>query len=734
MLSYVNFIKNHRKPLFLMLIILNLLSLIGIFKIRLNSNFEVFMPEQSEYIGTLDEMNEVFSTSDQIMFLIENNGSNLTVDLLCEYREFQQHLENIENVQSVIGAGPKTLALGPNQINLETITENELHYVKDYYNKIGKLSPITKKDGKIYTTFTIFTKKEFNNSDLKTIETYLKDREIKYSASGDLYMQKKIIDYILMILLFLPPAAIILILIVFRMQMGSLKATVLSVLPAGIGALWTLGLVGWIGNEVSIVTVLAPIFTIVIGSADGLHFVSHVQDEKSEGAGQIESIVETLKLVGVPMIITTVTSMAGFLSLLVMDTNAIRDLAVFASSGIFLAGVITWYVLPLILTGDVTLQRPKKQKVIITDKLPKLWGVPSIIILLVILGISFFGSQLVQTEFNQLMFYRSYTDVYQSFDKIMAVNHGSVPVFLYTKTAGDPLDPIYANELLTLEEKLEDSKFVGKAISVYDFYATIYSNFNSQEDPTYPGNLMEINFINSMISKMGTDQTQHLMDREKQVMRMMVFPADLKNHTLDQINLMIQEFNQKHDNMQVKITGVQYLMRDLNESMIGNQTKSLIVAFILIFGLLLISLRDFKPAIISLLPIVVTVIFLYGFLGLTGISLNVFTTTIFSITIGVGIDYAIHFTSVWMRFRQKGYSSEEATEKTYTYTSRPILANAFGLAIGLSALVFSPLRIHLYVSVLMWASMIAGVFLSLSFLPTLLKKTRSTKISSVVKI
>ncbi len=733
MSKYVDFIKNKRKPLFAILVILNLLALVGIFHIKINPNFEVFMPDQSEYKEVLDEMNQVFSTSDQIMFLVESEGSELTRAMVQKFRDFQNYLENIESIESVKGPTPAKLAVGPNIIDLEEISENDLHTLKTYNEKIGELSQITKKGDKIYAGYTLFTKDVFSSKDLKGIENYLKDKQIKYYASGDLYMQKKILDYVLMILLFLPPTALVLILTIFRVQMGSMKATFLSVLPAGIGALWTLGLVGWIGKEVSIVTVLAPIFAIVIGSADGLHFVSHVQDERSNGAGDIESIVETLKMVGVPMIITTVTSMAGFLSLLVMNTNAIKDLALFASTGILLAGVVTWYVLPLILTGGVALRRPKKQKNIISDKIQKLWGFPSIAILIVILVISFFGARQVQTEFNQLMFYRSYTDVYKSFDKIMEVNHGTVPVFIYAKTDGDPLDPSFAKELLALEDELLNSKYVGKTMSVYDFYSTIYSIFMNQGKTQYPEQMMQINFINSIISGMDSDPTHHLIDREQKVTRLMVFPVDLKNSTLDEINKQVAEFNKTHADIEVKVTGVQYLMRELNEGMIDNQTKSLVLAFVLIFILLFISLRKFKPSFIALLPIAFTVVFLYGFLGLTGISLNVFTTTIFSITIGVGIDYAIHFTSVWMSFRKKGYDPQKAVEQASKFTSRPILANAFGLAIGLSALLFSPLRIHLYVSVLMWASMISSVFLSLSFLPTMLRWTKEKDVEKSVE-
>ena len=74
--------------------------------------------------------------------------------------------------------------------------------------------------------------------------------------------------------------------------------------------------------------------------------------------------------------------------------------------------------------------------------------------------------------------------------------------------------------------------------------------------------------------------------------------------------------------------------------------------------------------------------------------------------------------------QEKGFTSKEATDKAYKYTSRPIIANAFGLAIGLSAMLLSPLQIHVYVSTLMWVSMITAVFLSLSVLPTILRKLK----------
>ncbi len=719
--NYVNFIKRYRKPLLGLLVVINILALLGVFQVKINPEFGVFMPVDSKHKKILDEMNKYFPSSEQIMFLVEQNNKDITVDLITKFRNFQTFLESINEIKLINGPTPESLSTGSININLDNISTKELIYLKEYYEMLGKLSPVIKKDGKVYGVFTIIPADTFNNQDLSRIEAYLEEHNQKYYASGDLYLQQKVLDYIWMILLFIPPAAFLLILAVFRSQMGSLKSTFLSVLPAGLGALWTVGLIGWIGQEVSIVTVLAPIFTIVIGSADGLHFVSHVQDERSAGVNRITSIISTLQMVGIPMIITTVTSMAGFLSLLVMNTDAIKDLALFASIGIFLAGFITWYVLPLILTGKVELKVPRTKKALFTEKIKNLWGIPSILIVILVLAIAVIGLNRVNTEFNQLMFYKENTGVYQSFEKIMEINNGSIPVFLYIQTIEDPLSPSTANKIIKLEERLVSSKLVMKTISVYDFYSTVYAHFQNLEKPVYPDNPFIIEMINKNLTAGKDDPSVLLINRDHRVVRLMVFPANLKNETLDGINKIAETYSRDINPFKIEVSGVQYLMRELNQSMINNQTSSLLLAFFLIFILLFISLQKLKPSIISLLPIGFTVIILYGFLGWSGISLNVFTATIFCITIGVGIDYAIHFTSVWMSFKRKGLSSNEAVEKAYLYTSRPIMANALGLAIGLSALLLSPLMVHTYVSLLMWVSMISGVFLSLSFLPTILK-------------
>jgi len=449
--------------------------------------------------------------------------------------------------------------------------------------------------------------------------------------------------------------------------------------------------------------VLAPIFTIIIGSADGLHFTSHVQEYLSEGSTMKESLTKSLKMVGVPMIITTVTSVAGFVALIFMKTTAVHDLAIFASIGITLAGIITWLIVPTINSFEkIDISRSKKSRSI-NIPFNKLFGWPSIAIAVIIIAAAFFGIPKINTEFNQLMMYKDYTEVSKSFDKIMEVNGGTIPMFALIENGGAPMSDEVKSNVEEYSNALLESGHVSKVVSFYSIADAVAENLPDKS-------------MLAMIDFESLDIYSELMNDNYS--KIVIYPVDLNNDTIENI------INISDDEGDILLAGTQFTMYELNQMMIQGQAMSLIVAFALVFIFLILSLRKFSVSLFAMFPIFLTTLFMFAFLGLTNISLNLFTTTIFSITIGVGIDYAIHYTSIYQAYKKEGKTSKEAVEEALRFSSRPIIANALGFAMALSALMISPLKVHMYVSSLMWVSMILSSFLSLSFLPTLLRKLK----------
>jgi len=707
--KYTSFIVKRRKILIILFVLANIASLFGIIRIKLNTDFSMFSPNESVYEDRLEELEVVFGELNQIIVLIEHD--DFDVDTISDLRGVQELIENMDNVVFVQGVAPENLVVHGIEVPLVNLKAD---VVEEYYNNFGEFSPLTKNDNGYYSSFTVFISSDFDQHDISAIENALDTVEYSSYISGDLYNQLKISDYIIKILMFLPPLTILVILLVFRWQMGAIKPTLLSVLPAGIGSLWTFGLIGWLGNEVSILTAIVPIFIIVIGSADGLHFMSHFQDSKKEGKDNTTSLNETLKIVGIPMIVTTLTSMVGFISLLSMNTDSIMDLAVFSSVGILLAGVATWYVLPLLLvtSKNILPKHERKLKLDMSKYLKKLWGVPALVIVAVILIGSFFTYKNINNEFNMLMIYKDYTIVSENAKKVTEVNGGSIPIYV-TVELEDPLLSIESmEEVNQYSASLLATEDVNKIVNPYALFNIVYQNIGTGEIP----NEAVLGMIYSNVAQDENSVIHNLVAVDEGIVRLLVFSKDLNNQTLTNIEDKAISLNSS-----IEVTGVQYLMKDLNVNIAQMQITSIMIALVVVFAMLIVTLRSIKIAFFSLLPIIITVVSLYGFLGISSVPLNITTVIIFSITIGVGIDYAVHFSSVYRHYLHEEKNNEIAIEKAYKNTSRPIITNAIGISLGLSILMASPLTIHFNVSVLMWVSMIVSVLITLTLLPFLFK-------------
>jgi predicted RND superfamily exporter protein len=135
--------------------------------------------------------------------------------------------------------------------------------------------------------------------------------------------------------------------------------------------------------------------------------------------------------------------------------------------------------------------------------------------------------------------------------------------------------------------------------------------------------------------------------------------------------------------------------------------------------MLLISYRRLRETLVALVPITLTVLALLGFIAVSGMQLNLLTAVISSIVLGVGIDYAIHYIAAIDNAKR---ASDAYIELAIDRAGRPIVANALGIAIALSALWLSPLRIHAQVSMIMWVSMVTAGLSTLVVIPALLRR------------
>jgi len=521
---------------------------------------------------------------------------------------------------------------------------------------------------------------------------------LEITLSGNPVIFSSVLDIMSWFLLVLPPLEIGLLIGMFYLTIGDLRLSALALFPAGVGALWTFGLIFGLGLDVDIVTLLVPIFVIVMGSADGLHFVTHFQEtaSQSDSVGRVKS---ALSEVGMPMILTTVSTSAGFLSLLVTDVTPIRQLGIFAAIGIGFAGLISFFSLPALMsrltmkdrTSTAILGRrvPGALKTLVHSR------IPAIVLTGGIIAFALVFIPKLDVDSDQLFFFKDNDPVRAAFAKTEEVFGGATPLageFVLEPSEG--LEGIARIEGVSRE--FEDLPGVRRVFSVADVAATL-----SQEE------LMQLASggvtlpLGKMVSSDG--------------LRFILFPSDF---TTDDLEGWVAFAD---DSPEIRtLTGMPIIWDDISRLVLQAQMTSVVVAFILVALMLGIAYRNLRETLVSLIPISLTVAAVLGFLAVSGINLNLVTAVISSIVVGVGIDYTIHFIAAINYARPDG---DGYVLRAIDRAGRPIIANALGIAVAMSALWLSPLKIHSQISMIMWVAMITAALTALIVIPAFLPRS-----------
>ncbi|MFC1954757.1 MMPL family transporter [Chloroflexota bacterium] len=271
-------------------------------------------------------------------------------------------------------------------------------------------------------------------------------------------------------------------------------------------------------------------------------------------------------------------------------------------------------------------------------------------------------------------------------------------------------DHKYADDVLDIERELERLPGIESAFSLFDMVSRINRMATGRSGyPENPGTIRRI-----ILQLDGEDLEPWASDDG---LRMMIQTDSLE--VLDTERL--EEFVAVHPEIRL-VTGMPILFDEMNKLIVKSQIQSLGLALVLIFVMLLITIRKIKAAFVAMLPIVITIAAILSMLSITNFHLNIMAAILSSIAIGVGVDYAIHLISGIYYFRKNGQSNKESVDSALLSLSRPIMANALGLALGLSVFYFSPLRTHVQISSIMWVAMTVSSLGALLLIPLFFSK------------
>ncbi|WP_294430506.1 MMPL family transporter [uncultured Treponema sp.] len=183
-----------------------------------------------------------------------------------------------------------------------------------------------------------------------------------------------------------------------------------------------------------------------------------------------------------------------------------------------------------------------------------------------------------------------------------------------------------------------------------------------------------------------------------------------------------QNYAAKHfpEGYKLEATGNGEMEYMMTKMVVDSQTTSIALSLVMVFLIISLSFKSPWAGIIGAIPLGLTILLNFMVMGYFGIALDLCTSIIASVAIGVGIDYTIHFMETYRAQRALTDDLEKVTKDTFKTSGKGILTNAIAVGLGFCVLLLSRFIILRYIGALVAVVMFTSSALSMTVIPGLL--------------
>lgn len=161
--------------------------------------------------------------------------------------------------------------------------------------------------------------------------------------------------------------------------------------------------------------------------------------------------------------------------------------------------------------------------------------------------------------------------------------------------------------------------------------------------------------------------------------------------------------------------------------MVEGMLESLLSAFVLVLLMMITLFRSIRYGLLAMLPLSITIISIYGVIGWIGKDYDMPIAVLSSLTLGLSVDFAIHFIERYRTFRKNGQTVTLAITSMFHEPARAISRNAIVIALGFTPLLFAPLVPYVTVGLFLASIMLLSAFVTLTLIPAVLSATSTEK-------
>ncbi len=732
-------------------------------KAKMNPDMLTYLPEKMASRLNKDRIEELFGGTEMIMVLLKTDNV-LKTETLKRVKKMSRQMKRIKGIDKVMSlfelkqiksedgamiVNPAVKRIPRNdaerKILRTEIRDNDIVY-----------GNVVSKDFKITAVIGMVKSGTSDELLLAEIEKLIQDNPgeeevfiggTPYSRYATGHNTKKDLGRLL-------PLSLLIMLVFLFICFRQLRGAFLPFLVVLMSIFFAMGLIPLLGWQFTVITIILPVLLIAVANDYGIHMIAKYQEDNIPGNifNKKELAKRMFRSLGLPLLLTGLTTIVGMLCLQGHIMIPARQLGILAAAGILFALTASLFFIPAVVS-----LLPKAKPVILTDStnrkqpiLERILGLfgnlvtdrPKTVILcaLIFCAITSIGIFFVSVNTDPINYYEKDHPVAVSANLINKNLGGFFPVSVVFK--GDIKDPVILNKIDQLEKEIRAYPEVGNTFSIACVVRQMSRVLNDKDEAGYDAVPKTRNAVAQYFELYNMSGNPD--DFEKMVdftYEHAVITARINTSSTPVLRRVIDRIKEsiKDDPDVYMVGGIADVFSDLSAKVVRGQFISLSLALVVVTLLLMALFRSFSAGIISVIPLVLSMVILFGLMGLLNIELNVVTALLSSIMIGVGIDYTIHFLWRYKEERHNGLSYSEAAKHTLLTTGRGIMFNAFSVIIGFAVLLMSgfvPVRFFGFLVVVSIFACLIGALVVIPALVIVLKpkflEPKAAKVQAII--
>jgi predicted RND superfamily exporter protein len=509
-------ILKHNKLIVIIISLITLFFLFQLPKIEINNDIKVFLPDDHPVKISNKKLDDIFGESDSIVTAVKfKNGEIFSPSNLEILSKLSFELENIDSIDEVTSLTNVDYIEGSSEGMLveelvEKLPKNteESRQIKnkilswDFYEE-NLYSDDFKSTQVLISLNEGLTNQEKENTyyQIKEVTNNYKDNNTEIYIAGatavNVLMGHSMLEDIKYLIPFIIGVLILILYLFFKRSL----AVVLILMTVLVSSIWAIGLMAFLGINLTLVSTVIPVLLIAVGSAYGIHILSHYYDYINEYQGEISVseqkrlVIKTVDKMGEAVFLAALTTVAGFGSLASSEIVPIKSFGIFTAIGIAAAFIVAMFLIPSLLIIIAGFKDDFKTKNTETPEFKSLLEkmhnfyskrrISIIIIAVLILSGSFLGFEDIIVDTPLIEMFKEDTEIRQADDFINENFAGTniMRVMVEGEEMGDLNHPDILTQMDGLQKHL-DSHFdeVGKASSITDYIKRMNQVMNYPEE------------------------------------------------------------------------------------------------------------------------------------------------------------------------------------------------------------------------------------------------------------